>query len=107
MSGELQGLVTAIALSKATMRNIKQNLVLAFGYNAAAIPVAAGVLYPFTGVLLSPLIAAAAMALSSISVVFNSTRLNAFTAPRLNVAEPDPPDQTAQRGAEAKSGGSR
>ena len=83
MSGELKGLVTAIALSKATMRNIKQNLVLAFGYNAAAIPVAAGVLYPFTGVLLSPLIAAAAMALSSISVVVNSARLNAFNPPPL------------------------
>jgi Cu+-exporting ATPase len=82
MSGELQGLVTALALSKATMRNIRQNLVLAFGYNAAAIPVAAGVLYPFTGVLLSPLIAAAAMALSSISVVVNSTRLNTFRPPR-------------------------
>ena len=83
MSGELRGLVTAIALSKATMRNIKQNLVLAFGYNTAAIPVAAGVLYPFTGILLSPMIAAAAMALSSISVVVNSTRLNAFTPPQL------------------------
>ncbi len=62
MSGELRGLVIAIALSKATMRNIKQNLVLAFGYNVAAIPVAAGLLYPATGALLSPMIAAAAMA---------------------------------------------
>ncbi len=81
MSGELKGLVTAISLSKATMRNIRQNLVLAFGYNVAAIPVAAGVLYPFTGALLSPLIAAAAMAISSISVVLNSARLNGFSAP--------------------------
>ena len=97
MSGELQGLVTAVALSKATMRNIRQNLVLAFGYNAAAIPVAAGVLYPFTGVLLSPLIAAAAMALSSISVVVNSARLNSFTPPRV-------PDSDV-RGSERSSQG--
>ncbi len=90
MSGELKGLVTAIALSKATMRNIKQNLVLAFGYNAAAIPVAAGVLYPVTGVLLSPLIAAAAMAISSISVVVNSTRLNTFKPPQTADSEPYP-----------------
>jgi Cu+-exporting ATPase len=83
MSGELRGLVTAIALSKATMRNIKQNLVLAFGYNVAAIPVAAGLLYPVTGALLSPLIAAAAMAISSISVVLNSARLNRFTPPAM------------------------
>ena len=83
MSGELRGLVTAISLSKATMRNIRQNLVLAFGYNIAAIPVAAGLLYPVTGALLSPLIAAAAMAISSISVVLNSARLNRFTPPVL------------------------
>lgn len=78
MSGDLQGLVTAIALSKATMRNIRQNLFLAFGYNTAAIPVAAGLLYTATGALLSPMIAAAAMAVSSISVVANSSRLNRF-----------------------------
>ena len=83
MSGELRGLVTAVALSQATMRNIRQNLVLAFGYNTAAIPLAAGVLYPVTGALLSPMIAAAAMALSSISVVLNSARLNRFTPPEL------------------------
>ncbi|MDQ3735802.1 MAG: heavy metal translocating P-type ATPase [Actinomycetota bacterium] len=83
MSGELKGLVTAIALSQATMRNIRQNLVLAFGYNTAAIPIAAGLLYPVTGTLLSPMIAAAAMALSSISVVINAARLNRFHAPRL------------------------
>ena len=83
MSGELKGLVTAIALSKATMRNIRQNLVLAFGYNTAAIPVAAGLLYPVTGALLSPMIAAAAMALSSISVVVNAARLNRFAPPSL------------------------
>ncbi|WP_083706188.1 heavy metal translocating P-type ATPase [Arthrobacter sp. QXT-31] len=78
MSGELSGLITTIALSRATMRNIKQNLVLAFGYNTAAIPLAAGLLYPVTGGLLSPMVAGVAMALSSISVVVNSARLNAF-----------------------------
>ncbi len=88
MSGELRGLVTAVALSRATMRNIRQNLVLAFGYNTAAIPVAAGLLYPFTGSLLSPMIAAGAMALSSISVVLNAARLNSFTPPRLAVDAP-------------------
>jgi len=82
MSGELRGLVTAIALSRATMRNIRQNLFLAFGYNAAAIPLAAGLLYPVTGGLLSPMVAAAAMALSSISVVLNAARLNRFAPPR-------------------------
>ena len=81
MSGELRGLVTAVALSRATMRNIRQNLALAFGYNAAAIPIAAGLLYPATGALLSPMIAAGAMALSSISVVVNAARLNAFIPP--------------------------
>ncbi len=89
MSGELKGLVTAIALSKATMRNIRQNLVLAFGYNTAAIPVAAGLLYPVTGALLSPMIAAAAMALSSISVVVNAARLNRFQPPPLPAPTPD------------------
>ncbi len=68
---------------------------------------AAGVLYPFTGVLLSPLIAAAAMALSSISVVLNSTRLNTFKAPQLSSADPSPAEQTEQVGAGAKSGGAQ
>jgi len=81
MSGDLRGVVTAIALSKATMRNIKQNLFWAFGYNTALIPVAAGVLYPFFGLLLSPVIAAAAMAASSVSVVTNSLRLRRFKPP--------------------------
>ncbi len=80
VSGELRGLVTAIALSRATMRNIRQNLVLAFAYNAAAIPIAAGLLYPFTGTLLSPMVAAAAMAASSLSVVLNAGRLSRFRA---------------------------
>ena len=78
VSGELSGIVTAIELSRATMRNIRQNLVLAFAYNAAAIPIAAGLLYPLTGALLSPMIAAAAMAASSLSVVLNARRLAHF-----------------------------
>ena len=75
MSGSLAGVATTIRLSRATMRNIRQNLGLAFGYNAAGIPIAAGLLYPFSGVVLSPMIAAAAMALSSLSVVANANRL--------------------------------
>ena len=81
ISGELEGLVTAIALSKATMRNIRQNLAFAFGYNALGIPVAAGVLYPVIGLLMNPMIAAAAMAASSLSVVSNANRLRRFHAP--------------------------
>ena len=79
ISGNLSGLVTAIDLSRATMRNIKQNLGFAFGYNIIGIPLAAGVLYPTFGLLLSPMIAALAMALSSLSVVTNSSRLRRFT----------------------------
>ena len=75
MSGSLDGVSAAITLSKATMRNIRQNLVLAFGYNVIGIPIAAGVLYPFFGIVLSPMIAATAMALSSLSVVTNANRL--------------------------------
>ena len=75
LHGDLNGIVTARRLSATTMRNIRQNLVFAFIYNAAGIPVAAGVLYPFTGMLLSPIIAAAAMALSSVSVISNALRL--------------------------------
>jgi Cu+-exporting ATPase len=111
MSGELRGLVTAIALSKATMRNIRQNLVLAFGYNSAAIPVAAGLLYPVTGALLSPMIAAAAMALSSISVVLNAARLNRFSQPTLpSDVMPYPDDDrraSAPSGVGSGAGGSR
>lgn len=70
------GIVRARRLSAATMSNIRQNLVFAFVYNAAGVPVAAGVLYPLFGILLSPVIAAAAMALSSASVVANALRLN-------------------------------
>ena len=78
ISGNLDGVVTAIALSRATMRNIRQNLVFAFGYNIVGIPIAAGVLYPAIGLLLSPMIAAGAMALSSLSVVSNANRLRRF-----------------------------
>jgi Cu+-exporting ATPase len=75
LKGDLTGIVRARRLSAATMRNIRQNLFLAFIYNAAGIPIAAGVLYPSFGILLSPIIAAAAMALSSVSVVGNALRL--------------------------------
>lgn len=75
LKGDLMGIVRARALSHATMRNIRQNLVLSFAYNVAGIPLAAGVLYPFFGLLLSPIVAAAAMALSSVSVIVNALRL--------------------------------
>ena len=76
LRGDLMGIVRARRLSEATMSNIRQNLVFAFIYNAAGVPVAAGVLYPLFGILLSPMIAAAAMALSSVSVVTNALRLS-------------------------------
>jgi Cu+-exporting ATPase len=75
IKGDLQGIVRAITLSKETMKNIRQNLFFAFFYNAIGIPIAAGVLYPFFGILLSPMIAAAAMSFSSVSVIGNSLRL--------------------------------
>ena len=75
LKGDLRGIVRAINLARATMRNIKQNLVFAFAYNALGVPIAAGVLYPAFGMLLSPMIAAAAMSLSSVSVVTNALRL--------------------------------
>lgn len=78
IKGDLRGVVTAIALSRATIRTIRQNLFWAFIYNVVGIPVAAGLLYPFTGWLLSPIIASAAMSLSSVSVVTNSLRLRRF-----------------------------
>ncbi len=75
VKGDLMGIVRARRLSQAVMRNIRQNLFFAFVYNALGVPVAAGVLYPFFGIVLSPVIAAAAMALSSVSVVGNALRL--------------------------------
>ena len=75
VKGDLRGIVRARRVSRATMRNIKQNLFFAFVYNAVGVPIAAGVLYPFVGVLLSPMIAAAAMSFSSVSVVGNALRL--------------------------------
>jgi P-type Cu+ transporter len=79
--GDLRGVVAALALSRATLRTVKQNLFWAFVYNTASIPVAAGLLYPFTGWLLSPVLASAAMSLSSVSVVANSLRLRRFRPP--------------------------
>jgi Au+-exporting ATPase len=92
MSGHLNGVATAIALSRTTIGNIHQNLFWAFAYNAALIPLAAGALWPFWGVLLSPLFAAGAMAMSSVFVLGNSLRLRAFrppwrTAPRVQSLE--------------------
>jgi hypothetical protein len=81
MSGSLQGVPNAIALSKATIGNIRQNLFWAFAYNTALIPVAAGVLYPAFGLLLSPILAAGAMSLSSVFVLGNALRLRGFRPP--------------------------
>jgi Cu+-exporting ATPase len=75
VQGDLRGIVRARRLSRATMRNIRQNLFFAFVYNALGVPVAAGVLYPVTGLLLSPMLASAAMSLSSVSVIGNALRL--------------------------------
>jgi Cu+-exporting ATPase len=78
IKGSLKGVVTAIEVSRATMKNIHQNLVGAFIYNVLGIPVAMGLLFPFFGLLLSPLIAGAAMAFSSVTVVGNANRLRGF-----------------------------
>ena len=78
IKGSLTGVTVAIELSKATMRNIKQNLFGSFIYNSIGVPIAAGLLYPFFGILLSPIIASAAMALSSVTVVSNALRLRSF-----------------------------
>lgn len=78
VKGDLQGIVRARRLSRATMGNIKQNLFFAFVYNSLGVPIAAGVLYPFFGALLTPTMAAAAMAFSSVSVIGNALRLRRF-----------------------------
>ena len=75
MSGDLRGVANAVEISRRTMRNISQNLGWAFGYNIVLIPVAMGVLYPLFGITLNPMVAGAAMALSSLSVVINALRL--------------------------------
>jgi Cu+-exporting ATPase len=75
VAGDLRGIVRARRLSRATMRNIRENLFFAFAYNALGVPIAAGVLYPALGVLLSPMLAAAAMSFSSVSVIANALRL--------------------------------
>jgi len=80
VKGDLGGILRARRLSRATMRNIKENLLFAFVYNALGVPIAAGVLYPFFGLLLSPMIAAAAMSVSSVSVVCNALRLRRVKA---------------------------
>ena len=89
MSGDLNGVAKAIGLSKATMENIKQNLFWAFAYNTVLIPVAAGVLFPVWGVLLSPMLAAGAMALSSVFVLANAMRLKGYASGRQAMSEPD------------------
>ena len=78
VKGDLAGIARAIVLSRATMRNIRENLIFAFVYNAVGIPIAAGVLYPAFGILLSPIIGALAMSLSSVSVIANALRLRAL-----------------------------
>ena len=83
MSGDLRGVVNAVAVSRAVMRNIRQNLFWAFAYNVALLPVAAGVLYPLNGMMLSPVLAAGAMALSSVFVVANALRLRRFSPPAI------------------------
>ena len=75
LKGDLVGIARARALSRATMRNIRQNLFFAFAYNALGVPIAAGILYPFFGLLLSPILASAAMTFSSVSVITNALRL--------------------------------
>ncbi|WP_261399208.1 heavy metal translocating P-type ATPase [Leisingera daeponensis] len=91
MSGSLKGIPNAIALSHSTIRNIRPNLFWAFAYNTALIPVAAGVLYPVFGVLLSPVFAAGAMALSSVFVLGNALRLKRFIAPMMGETSPSHP----------------
>ncbi|HEY5989563.1 MAG TPA: HAD-IC family P-type ATPase, partial [Streptosporangiaceae bacterium] len=99
ISGSLSGVVTAIGLSRATMRNIRQNLFFALAYNGVGIPLAAGALYPAFGIRLSPIIAAAAMALSSLSVVSNANRLRRYHPAPLSDAESAGGDPKVQIGS--------
>jgi Cu+-exporting ATPase len=91
MRGDLGTIPTAFALSRATMRNVRENLFWAFAYNTILIPVAMGVLYPAFGILLDPILAAAAMALSSVTVVSNALRLRRFRPPAATVSPPPRP----------------
>jgi Cu+-exporting ATPase len=84
VKGDLRGIVRARRLSRATMANIRQNLFFAFVYNALGVPVAAGLLYPLFGLLLSPMVAAAAMSFSSVSVIANALRLRSVTFPDIS-----------------------
>jgi Cu+-exporting ATPase len=103
ISGSLTGVVSAIRLSRATMRNIRQNLFFALAYNSIGIPIAAGVLYPFVGIRLSPIIAAAAMALSSLSVVGNANRLRRWRPSPLPDTGPAKVTPQVQTGASTQT----
>jgi P-type Cu+ transporter len=100
ISGALDGIITALTLSRATMRNIRQNLFFALIYNGVGIPIAAGVLYPFFGIRLSPMIAAAAMAASSLSVVTNANRLRGWHRVETTVTAPAAVEPIVEVGAE-------
>jgi P-type Cu+ transporter len=103
ISGDLQGVVTALELSRAAMRNIRQNLTFAFGYNTLGIPIAAGALYPSIELRLSPMIAAAAMALSSLSVVTNANRLRGWQPERPDLPETEQDEAIAGKQSRTRS----
>ena len=105
VGGDLRGIVTAIALSRRTVTTIKQGLVWAFAYNVLLIPVAAGALYWWHGLLLDPVLASAAMAMSSVSVVTNALRLRRFTPPA--TADEHPPPAAAHPGRRLRLPGRR